>query len=362
MSKIAKGLLALRTVIAVVVAMLVSAGLIAASGKNPYLAFVALFEGAFLDYWGIADTLIRMCPMILAALAFLIPFRAGLFNIGAEGQIYAGALLGTVAALYLEGLPVWLHIPICFFAGFVGGAMWAFIPAWLNAYYKVNELIVSLMLNYVSINIVGFCLQGPLAVPDAPYPYSEQVDAKLELAPILPQTDVHWGVLVAISAAVLIYVLLQYSVLGFSYRTIGRSREAALYAGINVKRQIITSFVLAGGLAGIAGVIEVLGVKFRLFHAFASGVGFEGIIVAFLAQGHALMVVVAGFFFAGLQSGAGMMQRAVGVDAYVIEAIQGIIILFVTISLSIRFRDSFLARILNSRRQRLAAGNSEGGA
>ena len=348
---------ALRTIIAVILAMVVGAGLIAASGKNPWFAFAALFEGVFVDYWGFADTLVRMCPVILAALAFLIPFRAGLFNIGAEGQIYMGALLSTVAALYIDGLPVWLHTPICFVAGFVGGALWAVIPAVLNAYYKVNELIVSLMLNYVAINIVGFCLQGPLAVLDAPYPYSEAIDPKLELASVMPETDVHWGVLVAISAAALVYVLMQYSVLGFAYRTIGRSREASLYAGIDVKRQIITSFILAGGLAGLAGVIEVLGVKFRLFHAFASGVGFEGIVVAFLAQGHALLVVVAGFFFAGLQSGAGMMQREVGVDAYVIEALQGIIILFVTISQSLRYRGSFLARVLQNLHPPVAAKN-----
>lgn len=362
MSGIAKALPAFRTVIAVLMALVFGAGLIVASGKNPYLAYAALFEGAFFDYWGIADTLVRMCPVILAALAFLIPFRAGLFNIGAEGQIYAGALLSTLAALYLEGFSVWLHISICFLAGFVGGALWALIPALLKAYYKVNELIVSLMLNYVAINIVGFFLQGPLAVPDAPYPYSEAIDPKLELAAIMPDTEVHWGVLLAISAAALVYVLMQYSVLGFTYRTIGRSSEAALYAGINVKRQITTAFMLAGGLAGLAGVIEVLGVKFRLFHAFAAGVGFEGIVVAFLAQGHALLVVVAGYFFAGLQSGAGTMQRVVGVDAYVIEALQGVIILFVTISLSLRFRGSFLARILQNRGRRPATAKNEGSA
>ena len=331
--------------IAVILALIAGSILILLSGKNPLTAYAALFSGAFIDYWGLADTLVRACPLILTALAFLIPFQTGLFNIGAEGQLYAGALFGTIVALYLTGLPVPLHITLCFLAGFLGGALWGLIPAVLRAYYNVNELIVSLMLNYVAINIVGFLLQGPMSVPGAPYPYSDAINPDLELAPILSRTDAHWGILVAAVACLFVFLLLNRSTSGFSLRTVGRSVDAARYAGMSAKRQIIQSMMAAGGLAGIAGAIEILGVKFRLFHAFASGVGFEGIIVAFLAQGQAALVLVAGFLFAGLQSGAGTMQRAAGVDVSVVDAIQGIIILFVTIGLSIRFRDKILSRI-----------------
>ncbi len=327
---------------AVVLALIVSAGLIVSSGANPATAYGALFSGAFLDYWGLADTLVKACPLLLTALAFLIPFRAGLFNIGAEGQIYAGALMGTIAALFLPGLPAWLHIPVCLIAGWIGGALWALIPALLKAHFNVNELIVSLMLNYVAINFVGFLLQGPMAVPNAPYPYSDAVAPELELAPIMARTDAHWGILLAVAACLAIHVLVRHSTAGFSLRTVGRSAGAARYAGISAKKQIVMSFMLAGGMAGIAGVVEVLGVKFRLFHAFASGVGFEGIIVAFLAQGQAILVPIAGFLFAGLQSGAGTMQRVAGVDVAIVDAIQGIIILFVTIGLSVRFRTKIL--------------------
>ena len=340
-----------KSVWAVLAALLVGSALIVSAGSNPVEAYAALFEGAFFEYYGFGNTLVKMSPLILAGLAVALPLRAGLFNIGAEGQIYMGALFATLAALYLPEMPGAIHIIVASVAGMVGGGIWALIPALLKSFYRINEIIVTLLMNYVAINIVSYAVSGPMMAREAPYPYSDEIPEGLFLPLIMPRTDAHLGAVIGIMIAIVFFFVFRRSTFGFSLATVGRNPDAARYAGMSVRRHIIVSMIIAGAMAGLAGTYEVLGLKYRLFHLFSPGYGYDGIVVAFLAGGNPLLVILASAFLGGLRSGAGIMQRAVGLDVTVIEAIQGLVVIFVAISLAFRFEQTYWARMLKLRKK-----------
>lgn len=322
----------LRVVWACLLALALGALLIAVSGASPWQAYKALFTGAFLDYWGFASTLVKTSPILLAALAVAVPLRAGLFNIGAEGQIYAGALLATLAGLYLPELPTGLGALVVMLAAMTGGALWAAIPGYLKAYRGVNEVIVTLLMNFVAIQMVSYAVSGPLLAEAAPYPYSEEIPQALRLPIILPQTDAHAGVLLGLAFALMLHFYFRYTVHGHSLDLVGRNPQAAAYAGVSVKRELLVAMMTGGALAGLAGGLEVLGLKYRLFHLFSPGYGFDGIVVAFMAAGNMAWMPVAALLMSGLKAAANGMQRAVGIESTVVDAIQGLIVIFVAAS------------------------------
>ena len=352
MLNLIRGVYFLKSVWAILLALLVGSILISMAGSDPIEAYFALFKGAFFEYYGFASTLTKMSPLILAGLAVTLPLRAGQFNIGAEGQIYIGALFATFAALFLPSwLPGWFHIILCSLAGAAGGALWALLPALLKAYHRINEIIVTLLMNYVAINLVSYFVSGPMMAKDAPYPYSNEIPESVFLPHIMPRTDAHIGVVVGLVLAFVLFFLFHRSSVGFSLATVGQNTRAARYAGMSVQRHIVGAFLIGGALAGLAGTYEVLGLKYRLFHHFSPGYGYDGIVVTFLAGLNPLLVVIAATFLAGLRSGAGIMQRAVGVDTTVVEAIQGLVVIFVAMGLAFRFDRGTWARVLDVRRR-----------
>ncbi len=348
-------LFATRTVWAVLIALLLGSVMIVAAGASPIAAYSSLFGEAFFDYYGFGSTLVKMSPILLAALAVAVPLRAGLFNVGGEGQIYIGALFTAIVALYAPPIYGPLHLVLAAAAGALGGALWALIPAYLKAYRGINEVIVTLLMNYVGIHIVSYAASGPMMEPGAPYPYSAEIPHQLWLPLIMPPTDAHAGVLVGLVLAVLLYLVMRFTTLGFAMTTVGSNLAAARYAGIAVRRQMIWSMVLGGGLAGLGGSFEVLGVKYRLFHLFSNGYGFDGIVAAFMAEANLILVPLASLFLSGLKAGAQLMQRSVGVESTVVDAIQGLVVIFVAAGLALRFRDSRWAQILARRRAAEAA-------
>jgi general nucleoside transport system permease protein len=327
----------LRLLWACALALLLGAGLIALSGASPWDAYRALLHGAFFDYWGLASTLVKASPILLAALAVALPLRAGLFNIGAEGQIYAGALLATVVALALPPLPAPLGMLLVMLAAMAGGALWAAVPGYLRAYRGINEVIVTLLLNFVAIQLVSWAVSGPLLAEGAPYPYSEEVAPALRLPMLLPQTDAHAGVLAGLGLALGLHLLLQRSALGHALDVVGRNPLAARYAGIAVERQLLGAMLGGGALAGLAGGLEVLGLKYRLFHLFSPGYGFDGIVVAFMSAAHMAWLPVAALLLSGLKAAANGMQRAVGVEGTVVDAIHGLIVICIAASHGLRW-------------------------
>ena len=344
----------LKSLWAVLAALMVGAVLIVISGSNPITAYQALFKGAFFDYYGFATTLVKMSPILLAGLAVLLPLRVGQFNIGAEGQIYLGALFTTVAALYLPEMPGWLHIPVCIIAGMLGGALWGAIPGYLKAFHGINEVIITLLMNYVGIDLVNYFVSGPMMAEGAPYPYSPEISETLWLPILMPRTDAHLGVGVGLAFALVLIIVFRYTSFGFSLDTVGKNPTAARYAGISVRRNIFLAMMFGGSLAGLAGAFEVLGLKYRLFHHFSAGYGFDGIVVAFLAAGNPIWVPAAAIFLSGLKAGANIMQRSVGVETTVVEAIKGLVVIFIAAGLAIRYRESFWTRALKQRKSATA--------
>ncbi|RLM23247.1 sugar ABC transporter permease [Brenneria alni] len=360
MNNLRQALYSLRMVWAVLAAFAVGSLLILATDHNPIEAYGALFQGAFFDYYGLADTLIKMCPMLLAGLAVIIPMRCGLLNVGGEGQIYIGGLAAAAVALYLPAAPAWLHLLLCLLAGMLGGGLWGAIPGYLRATRGINEVIVTLLMNYVGINIVSYFAGGPMMQDGAPYPYSNEISDSLWLPIFLPHTDTHIGVFIAVALSLLVFWVLRYTTVGFSMAAVGKSPKAAHYAGMSIKRHIIGSMTAGGAVAGLAGAIEVVGVKYRLYHLFSPGYGYDGIVVAFMAGLNPLFAALSAFFLAGLSTGAQFMQRAIGLDVTAIEALRGLIVIFVAAGLIWKLRqqkppaavDPLVSSTLSSQRQK----------
>ena len=323
---------------AIFAALFVGAGLILLGGKNPLAAFSVLFTESLTNYYGIGNTLTKMAPLLLAGLGVQVALKAGQFNIGAEGQIYLGGLGSTLVGLSFPGLPSFIHLPLALLAGFVFGALWGLIPGYLKAVRGVNEAIATLLMNYIALNFVGYLVANPLIEPGAPSAYSPLLQKTARLPIILPKTQAHAGILVGLIAAVIIWILFARSPWGYQIEAVGLNPTAAKYAGISVNRTIIAVMALAGGLAGLAGASEVLGLKHRLFDQFSPGYGFDAIAIAFLSRGNVVGVIITSFFFAALRSGANVMQRSAGVPVTVVYAIQGLTILFIAISFAIERR------------------------
>ncbi|MBD2295895.1 ABC transporter permease [Anabaena sphaerica FACHB-251] len=328
----------LSPLIAIALALLVGAGLILLAGANPIVAYTALFKESLTTYFGFGNTLTKMTPLLFTSLGVLVALRGGQFNIGGEGQIYLGALGSSLIGLYVQGIPALIHIPLALFIGFVFGAVWGWFPGYLKAIKGVNEVITTLLLNYIAINLISYLVQNPLKAPAAPSPYSSLIAKTAQLPIILPGSLAHAGILLALITAGILWVLLVRSPLGYQISTVGFNPIAARYAKISVEQTIMLIMSLAGGLAGLAGACEVMGLKYRLFEQVSPGYGFDAIAIAFLSRGNIWGVVLTSLFFASLRSGANIMQRSAGVPVTVVYAIQGFTVLFIAIALALESR------------------------
>ncbi|MBD3880620.1 ABC transporter permease [Phormidium tenue FACHB-886] len=329
---------AVPPVVAVVAALLAGAGLMLMAGANPIAAYSALFREALTTYFGFANTLTKMTPLLLASLGVLVALRAGQFNLGAEGQIYMGGLGSLLVGLGLSGLPMWIHLPLALLGGFGLGALWGAIPGYLKVARGLNEVLTTLLLNYIAQYLISYLVNAPLKAVGAPSPYSPLVAKSAYLPTILAKSQAHAGIFVGLAIALLLLVLLSLTPWGYQIDAVGQNPIAARYAGIPVERTILAVMALSGGLAGLAGSSEVLGLKRRLFENFSPGYGFDAIAIAILSRGNPISVILTSFFFATLRSGANVMQRSAGVPVTVIYAIQGLTLLFVAISLVLQYK------------------------
>lgn len=322
---------AVTPVLSVFLAFLVSAAIILAVGTDPIVAFGSMLNGAFGSQTALATTGVRMTPILFTGLAVAVSFRAGVFNVGAEGQLYLGAAFGAAVALLPIGLPAVLHIPLALIAGFIGGAAWAFVPGYLRAYRGVSEVVTTLMLNFVAIQLVSYLvdpLVGPIGERGAAYAQSSVIDPAAKLPILLRGTSLHAGLLLGLALAIALWVLIGYTRLGFRMRMLGANPIAARFAGVKSAREIMTVMLLSGGIAGLAGAVEVIGLRYRLFDHFSPGYGYDGIAVALLANSNPLGVILSSGFFAALRAGANSMQQATGIETSVVLIIQALTILF----------------------------------
>ena len=327
---------ATRAILAVVLALLVTAVLILIAGKNPLLAYVALLKGAFGSIDRIAFGLNKSTPYILAGLGVALCFRAKVINIGAEGQIALGGIGATAVALGGGALPGLLLMPLALLAGAACGALWAGIAAFVSLKRGVHEVLCTLLLNFVGVLLVSEVLHGRMGEPGAGFPQSPMLPRPLWLPKLLAGTDLHIGIVLAVVAAVVCHILFWRTTFGFRLRIMGASRDAARYVGISNVRQTMHVMLLAGGLAGLAGGVEVLGLHYRLIEGFSAGFGFNAVGVALLASLNPLAVLPAGLFIGFLEAGALAMQREVGVPSSLVFVIQGLTMVFVLCALGLR--------------------------
>jgi simple sugar transport system permease protein len=315
-------------------------------------AYIALFVGAFgnpvniiqgFTSWirtgdpkelvrslrPLGESLVLTTPYILAGLAVAFGFRGGLFNIGAEGQIFLGGLATAYVGYSLKGFPAIIHLPLSLLAGILAGVLWGAIPGFLKARYGAHEVINTIMMNYIAFRLADYLLQGPMSRPDG-MPITPEVLPSAYLPALLPQpVRLHLGFFIALLVAWLVYWFLWKTPLGMEVRMVGANPKAARYAGIRIALIIALTMSISGGLAGWAGANHVLGVEHRMVRAFSAGYGFDSIALALLGNSHPLGVVLSSLLFGFLRGGAARMQSVVGVPIEIIRIIQGMIIVFV---------------------------------
>ncbi len=320
-------------ILAISVALLVGAVMLLLLRANPLTAYATMVKGVFGNFYGFTQSLVKATPLLLVGLGICIAFRASVLNIGGEGQIIAGALMATWFSLQFRTWPGWLLIPATMIMGFLAGAFWGFIPGILKARLNVNEILSTVMMNAIGLQLMNLLLRGPLIDPAGVAAgtflhQSERLPQQVWLGRV-EQTQLHTGAIVAVLLAVVVYILLWRTTIGYRIRSVGLSPEASKYAGIPVPFYQALSLTLAGGFAGLAGVVEVIGVQHRLLEGVTSGYGFTGIVAALFGGLHPLGLIPASWLFGSLLVGADMMQRAVQVPSSLIDALLGLIVLLV---------------------------------
>ena len=327
-----------------VMALVVGALVILISGKNPIEAYAALFRGAFGSFIKTADTLDRASVLILTGLAAAVAFRTSVWNLGLEGQLYAGAFAAAWVGFTIHGLPAPIHITLCLLAGTLVGGLWGLPAILLKLRWNVNELVSTLMLNYIAILFTAYLVAFPFKSPTAFMPGTETLDATARLPRLIPGSVLNIGFLVALTLAFLVSWFLYRTKLGYELRMVGFNPRFAGYAGMPVRRSAFLAMIFSGALAGLGGAVIITGFFGRFISSFSVGYGWDGMVISLLAQNHPLGVIPAAIFYGALANGALAMQSATGVPQALVVTVKGTIMFFVTVQVFITF--------LNRRRQK----------
>ena len=319
----------------VLVALLIGGVMLLVLKANPIVAYTAMVSGAGGSLSGVTQSLVKATPLLLVGLGICIAFRANVINIGGEGQITLGAIVATWFPLTFPTWPGWILIPTTLVLGFLAGAAWGFVPGILKARLKVNEILSTIMMNSIALQFMYLLIRGPLMDPAgvASGTYLAQSAAlpkQAWLPRLVPQTLLHAGAIIAVILAVAVYFFLWRTTIGYRIRAVGLNPDASRHSGINVPFYQALSLTLAGGFAGLAGAIEIMGVQHRLLDGITGGYGFTGIVAALLGGLHPLGVIPASILFGGLLVGANEMQRSVQVPSSLINVILGLVVLFVS--------------------------------
>lgn len=339
-------------VLAVISGLILGAIVIVVSGENPFRAYGALFTGSFgsparlIDglqiysatgetkqllraFYPLTESLVTATPYIFAGLSVALGFRCGLFNIGAEGQFFIGALSAAFVGYSIQGLPMIIHLPLAILGGALGGALWGMIPGYLKARFGAHEVVNTIMMNWIAFRLSDWLLDGPMKGPGF-RPVTPTVLETAELPRFFPDPlRFNLGFLLALLAAYLVYWFLFKTTLGFEIRSVGANPDAAKYAGMNIVRNFVLVMALSGGLAGLAGSAQVLGVDYWVGQGFSAGYGFDAIAIALLGKSHPFGVVLAALLFGFLRSGATNMQSMASIPIDIISIIQGMVIVFI---------------------------------
>jgi general nucleoside transport system permease protein len=328
---------------AALLALAISGVLVATAGPSPIDAYKAIWTGGIGSTTALGTTAVTMLPLLYAALAFAIPFRAGLFNIGVEGQIYMGALASVVVGLKLHA-PTAIHLPLAVLAGAGAGLLWALLPAALKVWRGVNEIVSSLFLNYVAIYLTNYLLAGPLEAPNIGVAQTETIPNSAHFPTLVTGTKITAALILAAVVVVAVQRLLQ-TPFGFELRIMGGSRRVAEYLGIRTGRATMIAFAVSGALGGLGGATEILGNQFFLTQDFSPGWGYTGIAVAVLGGATAWGIALAAIFFGVIGAFADQMQFTNGLNPDFTLVVQAVTLILVL--LGIVLRDRLRARALD---------------
>jgi simple sugar transport system permease protein len=320
------------SILAIGLALLIGGILIAIAGINPWEAITYLIKGSFGNRYGFGETLTRFVPLLFCSLSFAIAHKSGFFNVGAEGQLLMGAVGAVLVGAYIEGLHPVIHVLLCILAGIIFGALWAGIAGVLKIFLGSDELINTMMLNYVAILLVDYLIHGPIKPPESYLYVSATILPSAKLPIILSKTPLHLGFIISLLVTAGVFYLIYRTPIGYQMRTVGANRRAASYAGINIIWATVVALLTTGGLAGMGGAMELMGTQFKIVNGFSAGYGFDGIGVAVMGRYNPIGILLAALLFAVIRVGMGAMQRGAGVPFPLLNVIQGLIIIFVIAS------------------------------
>ncbi len=320
-------------ILSILAAMLVGSIIILIYGENPLEIYSKLFLGAFGSQRGIFSSIQRATPLIFTAIASTIAFRTGVFNVGVEGQFFIGAISGTLIG-YAIKLPMIFHLPLTLLAGFIGGALWAYVPTLLRQKLGISEIITTIMTNYIATHLISYLTNYPLRhTPTTPETPPVQPTARLpqfiELTGTLGKgTQAHLGILLAILLVIAIFYIFKRTTIGYEWHMVGLSFPFSEFGGVNLDRTFIGGMLVSGGIAGLGGIVEILGVWREYKNLFAIGFGFRGNLAALLGGRTVLGSAIAGIFYGSMEAGALGLQWATGIPRQLIDIIVGLIIFF----------------------------------
>ncbi len=324
------------SVISLIISMLISAVVLAASGYDPIEAYVAIVKGAFGSLRGIAQTFTQATPLIFTGLAFAFAKKATLINLGVEGQMYMGALGTAIVAAMDLGLPAIVHVPLALLAGIVCGGAFAAVIGFLKVRFGSNEVVAGVMLNSIATLLVGYLLNGPLLAEGSSMAQTEKIMESARLPRIFSQYQLTIAIFIAMAACVVAKWFISRTALGYEIRAVGFNAKAAETAGISRGKVLIVAMCISGAIAGLAGASHVLGVDRRLISGFSPGYGFNGIAVAALAADSPVGAIFAGIIFGILRAGAMELNRGTGIPVEFVDVIQAMVVVFVSAPLLVR--------------------------
>lgn len=321
------GKIVLLRLLAVILSLIAGGIFIACVGQNPFVIYGTIISGAFRSVMAFQGTVKVMIPLLITSLGVTLAFKMKFWNIGAEGQIIFGATCATFFALFCSGINHVLLVIIMFLAGFIGGGLWGLLPAVFKVKYNTNETLFTLMLNYIALHIVSYLRDGPWMDPASQgFPKIARFDKNASLDKLF---GIQFGWLIALILVVLVFVYIKYTKQGYEISVVGESQDTARYAGMNVKKIVLRTMFLSGGICGMAGMIQATGSDITLTTSVAGGVGFTAIIVAWLAQLNPFAILLVSFLFSVLEKGSSVVQSNFGLSTDCADVLQGIILFFI---------------------------------
>ncbi len=325
MRRVLEGLL--TPLVSIIIAIIIGMMVMLATGHNPLQAYAALFSGAFGSTYNLSNTIASAIPLILSGLGVAVGFKAGQFNIGAEGQYWIGSMAAVWVGYSVKGLPPVLHIALAIVLATVAAGLWAgIIPGLAKALFGAHVVITTMMMSYIAIFLNKYMVENGPMMEKGFTPQSPVIQNSAMIPKLIERTQLSWGLFIALAAVLVVYWLLFKTTLGFRLRAVGSNTRGAKYAGINVPLYMVLALFISGTLAGLAGAVQMLGVQQRLYDSFTSGYGFTAIVVALLANNNPFGIILSALFFAALATGGQSMQLVSGVPAQLTDVISGIII------------------------------------